>query len=264
MVEARRLQRQRQWMGRVADRVDGGEDAVEMRVRDAQPCRPRIGRRRRAQPERRLARVVEEDGVDGVHELARERKARRDGGRQGAEERTDHLPINGSGGHFTGRKRAFDQYLDSMTHLSRQCVPAGMPHYWPIWQWLPLAIKGRQWGFPPTALTVTQMRLSHQLLAFSGVVWSIDRSCADDVSYDCLGKNSTVYESCIKHIPGLPDPHCHLLCNQTWHLAPGGVAQPWGLQTLSHHIPSPGLSALQDSGGGGGQYGDRGCADAHA
>ena len=170
-----------------------------------------------------------------------------------------HLPINGSGGHFTGRKKAFDQYLDSMTHESYQCVPAGMPQYWPIWNWLPLAIKGRQWGFPPTARTVVQMRLSHTLLAFSGVVWSIDRSCVDDVNYDCIGKNSTVYESCIRHIPGLPDPHCHLLCNQTWALAPGGVAQPWGMHTLSHHIPSPGLSALQDSKGGGGKYGNTGC-----
>lgn len=173
-----------------------------------------------------------------------------------------HRPINGSGGHFAGRKRAFDQYLDSMTYTSHHCVPAGQPSYWPVWHWLPLAIKGRQWGFPPTARTVVQMRLSHALLAFSAVVWSIDRACRDDVEYDCLGKNSTVYESCIKHVIGLPDPHCHLLCDQTWRLGPGGKAvQPWGIHTLSHHIPSPGLSAMQDSKGGGGTYGDRGCGD---
>jgi hypothetical protein len=173
-----------------------------------------------------------------------------------------YLPINGSGGHFAGRKKAIDQYFDSMTHLSYRCVPAGTPSYWPVWHWLPLAIKGRQWGFPPTALTALQMRLSHALLAFSGVIWSIDRSCVDDKAYDCLGKNSTVYESCISHISGLPDPHCHLLCNQTWQLGPGGAAEPWGVHTLSHHIPSPGLSALQDSRTSAvGVYGDRGCGD---
>ena len=78
-----------------------------------------------------------------------------------------------------------------MTHRSHRCVPPGMPHYWPIWQWLPLATQ-RSWGFPPTAHTETQMRLSHALLAFSGVVWEIDRTCQDDVHYDCLGPNSTV------------------------------------------------------------------------
>lgn len=172
------------------------------------------------------------------------------------------LPINGSGGHFAGRKKAIDQYFDSMTHLSYRCVPAGTPSYWPVWHWPPFAISGRKWGFPPTARTALQMRLSHALLAFSGVVWSIDRSCVDDEAYDCLGQNSTVYESCIQHLPGLPDPHCHLLCNQTWQLGPGGAAEPWGVNTLSHHIPSPGLSALQDSRTSAvGVYGDRGCGD---
>ena len=78
-----------------------------------------------------------------------------------------------------------------MTHRSHRCVPPGMPQYWPIWQWLPLATQ-RSWGFPPTAHTETQMRLSHALLAFSGVVWEIDRTCQDDIHYDCLGPNSTV------------------------------------------------------------------------
>ena len=71
----------------------------------------------------------------------------------------------------------------------------------------------------------------------------------------------TVYESCIGHLTGLPDPHCHLLCNQTWSLAPGGIAEPWGIYALSHHIPSPGISAVQNSAGGGGNYGNRGCGD---
>ena len=101
------------------------------------------------------------------------------------------LPVPGSGGHVAGREVAYGQYLDSMTHRSHRCVPPGMPHYWPIWQWLPLATQ-RSWGFPPTAHTETQMRLSHALLAFSGVVWEIDRTCQDDVHYDCLGPNSTV------------------------------------------------------------------------
>jgi hypothetical protein len=173
-------------------------------------------------------------------------------------------PPNGSGGHETGRKVALWQHLDAMTHLSHHCVPKNTPDYWVIPKWLPFPKVPV--AFPPTAHTIPQLRLSHALLASTGVIWSIDRSCVDDVQYKHA--HITIYESCVGSIPGLPDPHCHLICNQTWSMGPGGIATR-GVATLSHHIPSPGLALVEFDGAdrngwtGGGVYGDKGCGDKH-
>ena len=65
-----------------------------------------------------------------------------------------------------------------MTDRSHRCVPPGMPRYWPIWQWLPLATQ-RSWGFPPTAqgqlgfLRAVRAAMASALPASSngGVLW---------------------------------------------------------------------------------------------
>jgi len=165
-------------------------------------------------------------------------------------------PNDQPGGHAAGRKEAMGQHLDSMTHLSHRCVPKNKPDY---------LKKGFDWvaelfpmAFPPTAMSITQLRLSHALLASTGVIWSIDRSCVDD---DRLDGFPTIYESCVLTLPGFP--HCHWACNQTWSMAPGGIASR-GYATRSHHIASPAIALVEfDDLGygwhGGGVYGDKGC-----
>jgi len=166
-------------------------------------------------------------------------------------------PRDQPGGHAVGRKKAYWQHLDGMTYLSHRCVPKNKPDYLrPGFDWLADIINI---AFPPTAMSITQLRLSHALLASTGVIWSIDRSCVDEVG--SVGGVPTIYESCVLTLPGFP--HCHLVCNQTWSMAPGGIASR-GYATRTHHIPSPALALeeFDDLGygwHGGGVYGDKGC-----
>ena len=86
----------------------------------------------------------------------------------------------------------------------------------------------------------------------SGTVWAIDRSCRDSL----IG--------CVGHIDGLPDPHCHTVCSFTWEMGPGGVANfsSGGTDTLTHHLPSPGIALVQQLKTDGKTHNDRGCGDA--
>jgi hypothetical protein len=160
------------------------------------------------------------------------------------------------------RIEAFNQYLDSMTQLSHRCVPAGKPDYYNFF--------GIDIGFPPTAHTELQLRLSHAMLASTGMIWSIDRSCQDDLDYACAPldpgfgpgcKPSVIYDSCIGTIPFIPDPHCHLHCHTTWKLGPGGFAGSWSMLSLSHHIPSPGISLVETKDEAPATHNDLGCGD---
>jgi hypothetical protein len=146
-------------------------------------------------------------------------------------------------------------YLDSMTKQSHRCVPKGEPGYWresPI-DFFPNPFN--PWAFPPTAKSVLQVRLGHAMLAATGTIWSIDRSCKDAWNIN-IGKIS--HESCVPTVPGFP--HCHVDCKQTWHLGPGGIAS-WGIRTLNHLIRSPSLMLADDASGPIQEYGDLGCGD---
>ena len=144
------------------------------------------------------------------------------------------------------RHQAMYDNLDSMTHMSHRCVKKGEPLYWDG-----SAAVAPDWAFPPTGgQSVLHMRLSHALLAATGTIWSIDRSCRDFLPGGF----------CVPHIDGLPDPHCHTVCSQTWALGPGGVAS-WGISTFTHHLPSPGIALIQQSDAAIKQHNDKGCGD---
>ena len=137
------------------------------------------------------------------------------------------------------RTEAFSQYLDSMPPPPRRQWNSGKPS---------------DFAFPLPAHTELQLRLSHALLASTAMIWSIDRSCQDDLDYACAPldpeswnlfcKPMVIYDSCIGTIAGLPDSHCHLHRHATWKLCPGGLAGSWSMLSLGHHIPSPGLSLI--------------------
>lgn len=142
------------------------------------------------------------------------------------------------------RHKAMYNYLDSMTHMSHRC--SGKGQYWNG----SYAVVN-DWAFPPTGTkTPLHMDLSHALLAATGTIWSIDRSCNDFLPGGF----------CVGHIDGLPDPHCHTVCNQKWTLGPGGVAS-WGISDFTHHLPSPGTALIQQFGIPEKQYNDKGCGD---
>jgi hypothetical protein len=146
------------------------------------------------------------------------------------------------------RHQSMYDYLDSMSHHSHRCVRKGEPFYWNG-----SAAIDPDWAFPSTGgKSVLHMRLSHALLAATGTVWAIDRSCRDSL----IG--------CVGHIDGLPDPHCHTVCSFTWEMGPGGVANfsSGGTDTLTHHLPSPGIALVQQLKTDGKAHDDRGCGDA--
>lgn len=168
----------------------------------------------------------------------------------------DHLEMTSQfGGNKSREARvaSMHNYLDSMTHISHRCVPKGEPRYFPIPLGLPPA-------FPPTASTVLEMRLSHALLASTGMVWSIDRQCFD--AWYIPGKERPIpggagwEESCVPQLPGFP--HCHVNCYMTWHLGPGGVAS-WGMLSLSHHIPAPAIALVTQGRIAEAKYSNTGC-----
>jgi hypothetical protein len=142
------------------------------------------------------------------------------------------------------RHQSMYNYLDSMTHVSHRC--AGKAQY----------MEGAyaifpDWAFPSTGTkTPLHMQLSHAMLAATGTVWSIDRTCDDFLPGGF----------CVGYIAGLPYPHCHTVCNQKWALGPGGVAS-WGISDFTHHLPSPGVALVQQTGIPEKQYNDKGCGD---
>lgn len=127
------------------------------------------------------------------------------------------------------RLAATGHYLDAMTQASHKCVPLGQPEYGVFLS-----------GFPSHAGSELEMRLSHALLASSGTIWSIDRSCNEAFSVEFP---SGVYDSCVPPFENIP--HCHIDCQMTWNMGPNGAAQPWGVSILTHQIPSPAFSIIE-------------------
>jgi hypothetical protein len=153
-------------------------------------------------------------------------------------------PSNASNNTQAARHKSIYAYLDSMTHTSHRC--ADKAQYW-------AGSYGvfKPWAFPYTGtMTPLHMDLSHALLGATGTVWSIDRTCNDFLPGGY----------CVGHIDGLPDPHCHTICRETWSLGPNGVAS-WGILDFTHHLPSPGVALVNQIGIPNGKYNDKGCGD---
>jgi len=160
------------------------------------------------------------------------------------------------------RIQSMHYYFDSMTKMSHRCVPKDEPAYWnsgpPPFNssFLPrIPNPFSPWAFPSTAKNVLQMRLGHAMLAATGTIWSIDRSCKDAWN---IGYLPGFHESCVATIPGFP--HCHINCQQTWSFGPGGVVKK-GISSLTHHVRSPDIMLVDDSSTEIGEYGDLGCGD---
>lgn len=145
------------------------------------------------------------------------------------------------------RIAAKHNYLDAMSYMSHRCVPKGEPKY--TTDQLPgfigkLVPSGAS-VFPPGIVRGERIRVAHALLASTGTIWSIDRRCSDawyiDGAVQPVIGGKGWKESCVPSVPGVP--HCHVNCEMTWRLAPGGVAS-WGLFSLSHHIPAPGIALV--------------------
>lgn len=155
-------------------------------------------------------------------------------------------PSNNTNNTKEARHKSMYDHLDSMTHVSHRC--AGVAQYWEGSYGIFPA-----WAFPSTGtMTPLHMRISHALLGFTGTVWSIDRTCNDFLPGGF----------CVGYIAGLPYPHCHTICNQKWTLGPNGVTT-WGISDFTHHLPSPGIALVQQSGIPEKQYNDKGCGDKH-
>jgi len=163
------------------------------------------------------------------------------------------------------RVAAKHHYLDAMSYLSHRCVPQGEPKY--TFDQLPgfigkLVPSGAS-VFPPGVVRGERIRVAHALLASTGTIWSIDRRCGDAWYIDGAVKpiigGKGWKESCAPSLPGVP--HCHVNCEMTWHLGPGGVAS-WGLFSLSHHIPAPGIALVTQGELEEKEYNNIGCGQA--
>jgi len=140
------------------------------------------------------------------------------------------------------RNAVNEAYLDSMTHLSHACVPTSVRDTLypplvsgpgPVQNPSEQVVGGFFAAFPPGVQDPMLMRVSHKALAVTSLIHSIDRQCAD-------GWNARNSESCVNY----PYLHCHSICSMTWNFAPGGITS-WAMHHLNHHLPSPGINAVQ-------------------